>query len=367
MQTQPVHYRDRWIAGWLIFNAVMVLAMAVIGAITRLTESGLSITVWEPLTGWRWPASPEAWQAAFDLYRDTPQYRDIFAGMTLAEFRVIFFWEWFHRLWGRLIGVTFALPLIVFAVKGWIRPHLWPRVLGLLVLGGLQAAMGWYMVQSGLVDRPSVSHYRLAAHLGLALIIFAGLWHTALLVLRPAAGNHAITPGWRGHLWGATALTGVTIVWGAFVAGLDAGLLYPNFPLMGDGPIPPEAWELTPVLLNLVENPATVQLLHRWLGVTTGLVILSLWWRGMQQALTGHQKLVLHGLGLAVLLQIALGIATLYSLVAIPLAAAHQAGAILLLTFLIAALHETRPLPAAAPKSASIQAAGPDIGARAGV
>lgn len=338
----PAVSRRRILAAWLFFNASMVLAMAVIGAITRLTESGLSITVWQPLIGWQWPATPEQWQAAFELYRQTPQYQQVFAGMSLSEFKTIFFWEWFHRLWGRLIGLTFAVPLLFFALRGWIRRAQWPPILGLLALGGLQGFMGWYMVQSGLVERVSVSHYRLAAHLGLALLIFAALVKVGLGVLRPAAHSDAPTLGWRGHLWGCLAVLAVTIVWGAFVAGLDAGLIYNSFPLMGGGLLPSEAWFLSPAWLNALENHATVQFIHRWLGIATALAVLGLWRRARRFALPSGARQAVNAAAFMVVVQVTLGIATLLSQVALPLGAAHQAGAILLLGSLVWVLHETR-------------------------
>ncbi len=315
---------------WLIVNCAMVLAMAVIGAITRLTESGLSITVWEPLLGWRWPMSEAAWQEALDFYRATPYYQAVFAGMAIEQFKVIFFWEWFHRLWGRLIGLTYALPLLVFFALRMVPAGLRWKLLGLLALGGLQAFMGWFMVQSGLVDRPSVSHFRLAMHLGLALLIFALMWRLALDLLWPRPAPAAVAlGGLQAHTTALLALLAVTIAWGAFTAGLDAGMIYGTFPLMGGQLWPPET--AVGGLLAVVEQPAWVQFTHRWLGVTTAVVALWLWLRGRSRMLDSTQRRALWAVALIAAAQMSLGIFTVISVVAIPLAAAHQAGAILLI------------------------------------
>lgn len=329
----------RAIAVWLLVTAGFVFAMTVIGAITRLTESGLSMVEWRPLVGTIPPLSDGEWQRVFDLYRQTPEYLYLNAGMTLAEFQNIFFWEWLHRLWGRLIGLVFLVPFLWFWLTGRLdRPLFW-RLLGLLVLGGLQGLLGWFMVMSGLVDRPSVSHYRLAAHLGLALIIYSLLVWQALALLRPRPADAAPSGALAvpaGHARAALGLAAVTIIWGAFVAGLDAGLAYNSFPLMDGAFLPPESWALSPVWLNAVENTALVQFLHRWLGIATALVVLALWWRVLAcEALQDGTRRLAHGLAVAVLLQVALGIATLLAGVPIWLGALHQAGAVLVLTLLV--------------------------------
>ena len=328
--------RPRLIAYWLLFSAAMVFAMTVIGAITRLTESGLSMVEWRPLIGTIPPLSEAEWLRVFDLYRDTPEYRIINRGMSLEEFRHIFFWEWLHRVWGRSIGVVYALPLLLFWLRGWIPAGYGRRLLVLLVLGGLQGLLGWYMVQSGLIDRPSVSHYRLAAHLSLALVIYALLIWTALDLLspeprstdQPAARSRRI----RRQVWITLGLLSVTIVWGAFVAGLDAGLLYNTWPLMNGAVIPPEAVGPEPVWLSPVENRAMIQFLHRWLGVATLVAVLALTWRCLADPRTGTVALAA---GVAAVVQVCLGVFTLLQMVPIPLAAAHQAGAVVLLTTLL--------------------------------
>ena len=316
---------------WLIACAGMVFAMTVIGAITRLTESGLSMVEWRPLIGAIPPLSDAEWQRVFDLYRDTPEYRLRNAGMGLEAFKTIFFWEWLHRLWGRLIGVVFAVPFLWFWLRGRLPRGMAPKLFGLLVLGGLQGVLGWYMVQSGLIDRPSVSHYRLAAHLGLALVIYALLvW----LILDAIRGGRPAAARAGGHAWGTLGVLAVTIVWGAFVAGMDAGLAYNTWPLMGGVLLPPEAWALSPAWLNAVDNTAMVQFIHRWLGIVTLLAALSLAW--------GCVRNDRPGLGAAVaaasVAQVGIGIATLLTAVAIPVAALHQAGAVVLLTLVVSVI-----------------------------
>lgn len=318
-----------WCGAWLLTCAAMVLAMAVIGAITRLTESGLSITEWKPFAGALPPLNAADWAAAFDLYQKTPEYIHKNAGMSLADFKQIFFWEWFHRLWGRLIGVVFALPLIWMAVRRAVPQGYGWAFLGVLVLGGLQGAMGWYMVQSGLVDRPAVSHYRLAAHLGLAFVIYAVLLRLALdfvtvpRILMPAAPREQTA---KARLFGllCIAMLANTIVWGAFTAGLDAGLIYNTFPLMGGHLLPQDATFLQPLWMNFVESHAGVQFMHRWLATGTGVLILAYAIRVRHTALA-----------MMVVVQVGLGIATLLSHVQIALAATHQAGAFMLAGLLV--------------------------------
>ncbi len=260
---------SRAIALWLLFCCGMVFAMAVIGAITRLTESGLSMVEWKPLIGMLPPLSEAEWNRVFGLYQATPEYRYINAGMSLDEFKHIFFWEWFHRLWGQLIGFAFLLPFLWFWATKRIPKGLMPKLLGLFLLGGLQGGIGWFMVVSGLVDRPSVSHYRLALHLGVAFTIFGLMLWVALGLLdpKPESGRSGAAPALRRHAGLALGLVAVTVAWGAFVAGLDAGMIYNTWPLMGGHLVPEDMWFLDPAALNFVENHAGVQFTHRWLAI----------------------------------------------------------------------------------------------------
>jgi cytochrome c oxidase assembly protein subunit 15 len=335
------------IAYWLLFCAAMVFSMAVIGAITRLTESGLSMVEWKPLIGILPPLSEAEWHRVFDLYKATPEFRINNSWMELEDFKEIFFWEWFHRLWGQLIGFVFLIPLLVFWARGQVTRELRPKLIGLFLLGGLQGVIGWYMVESGLVDQPDVSHYRLALHLGAAILIYALLVRTVLGLLRPVtpAGRDERAPGLRLHARLALLLVAATIVWGAFVAGTGAGFAYNTFPLMDGHILPPEAGSLSPWWMNPLENLAAIQFTHRALAIVTALVVLALWARVRTAKLPGKAGTIASHTAAMVLIQVALGVATLLSVVWMPVAAAHQAGALLVVTGLVWLLHELRSAP----------------------
>ncbi|WP_029009471.1 COX15/CtaA family protein [Azospirillum halopraeferens] len=335
----------RPVALWLLACCAMVFAMAVIGAITRLTESGLSMVEWKPLIGILPPLSEAEWERVFALYRETPEYRVYNAWMDLDGFKRIFFWEWFHRLWGQLIGFAYLAGFVWFLARGAVPRATQPQLWGLFALGGLQGVIGWFMVMSGLVDRPDVSHYRLALHLGVAFLIYALMLKVALGLLDPAPLS-----GWRGgtrplrrHAGWALGLVSITIVWGAFVAGINAGLAYNTFPTMAGRWIPPEIATLQPWWLNPFENTAAVQFIHRWLAIVAALAVLALAWRVRAASLPGRAGMVAGLLAAMVLVQVGLGIATLLTVVWIPVAAAHQAGALLVVTLLVWLLHELQP------------------------
>lgn len=313
------HHPHTAIRNWLFFTAFMVFAMAVIGAITRLTESGLSMVEWKPLIGAIPPLSENEWQRVFALYQKTPEFIHKNSWMALSDFKNIFFWEWLHRLWGRVIGLVFALPLVWFWVRGAIPHGYKAKFLGVLALGGLQGFMGWYMVMSGLVDMPAVSHYRLAAHLGLALVLYAVLLWLALDFTGAAKGPAGSFCEKR-HGWIAFALLSVTILWGAFTAGLDGGMLYNTWPKMDAHWVPPEVTGLWAIL----HDPGAVQFVHRWLAIAAMVALLSF-----------AARMKDHGIAAMSVLQVALGIATVLSVVMIPLAALHQAGAMVLLGLMI--------------------------------
>ncbi|MFM2042330.1 MAG: hypothetical protein RLY86_906 [Pseudomonadota bacterium] len=340
----------RSVSLWLIGCAGMVFAMAIIGAITRLTESGLSITEWRPITGIIPPLTEAQWLVEFEKYRQIPEYKYVNRGMSLDEFKFIFFWEWFHRLWGRLIGIVFAVPFVWFWATGRLTPKLKSRGLLLLALGGLQGFMGWFMVQSGLTERTDVSHYRLAMHLSLAFVIFAALLWVAFDTLDPRPKGHAVPAAarLRRHLWWSLALVSATVVWGAFVAGLNAGFAYNTWPLMNGVFAPAEMWNLSPAALNLVENTAAVQFTHRWLAILTALVIWAYAWRALRAGVTDQGRRLAIALAAAIGGQVLLGISTLLTVVWLPVAAAHQGGALVVIALIIWALHELkRPAPAA--------------------
>jgi heme a synthase len=333
--------RRRMLRWWLGTGAALTLAIVVIGGITRLTQSGLSIVDWNPIMGVIPPLSHAEWMAAFDRYREFPEYQVLRRGMTLSEFQFIFFWEYFHRLVARTIGLVFLVPFLVFWWRGFFPRPLLVRVAGLFFLGAAQGVMGWYMVMSGLVDNPAVSHYRLAAHLSLALAILATcVWLMRDLALadRPADAS----PGReaRRWVWALGALVMVQIVWGAFVAGLKAGRMFNTFPLMGGSLLPPNGLGLRPALLNLVENPITVQWMHRVLGTVLLLAAAAAVVR-MRREEAWVRRLGVAFLALIVA-QYALGVATLLLAVPISLGVLHQLMAAIVLAVWIAWLHRVR-------------------------
>jgi heme a synthase len=334
---------ERLIAAWLLVCCAILFSLVVLGGVTRLTGSGLSITDWRPVTGVLPPFSEQAWQSEFDAYRASPEYQHVNRGMSLHEFKFIYAFEYAHRLLARLLGLVFVVPLAWFWLSGRIPQRLrWP-LLGVLGLGMLQGYMGWFMVKSGLVDIPRVSPYRLGAHLGLALLIYASMFWLALGLLRPAGGrpSEVRAPGVRAAL----VLVAVTIMSGAFVAGLKAGFVYNTFPLMGGKLVPDGLLYLEPAWRNFFENPATVQFTHRVLGLGTLLFVLVVWALAVRAPLRSGQRVYFHGLAVVALLQAGLGIKTLLLYVPISLAAAHQAGAVLLLSAALMALHATRRQP----------------------
>ena len=314
---------------WLYAVAALIVAMIVVGGATRLTESGLSITEWKPVTGALPPLSQADWQAEFDKYKTIPQYEILNKGMGLEDFKRIYWWEWGHRLLGRLIGVAFFLPFLWFAVRGVLRGRLLAQTFGLFLLGGLQGAIGWWMVASGLSERTSVSQYRLAVHLTLACIILAAI----VGVARAISGAPRVAAGalQRGLAWAVLALVLVQIFAGGLVAGLDAGMAYNTWPLM-DGHIVPPLEQLAaaqPFWRNLFENALTVQFNHRMLAY-------GLWALALAQALALHTlpaPAARRGwlVFAAVSAQAALGILTLVHQVPIDLALAHQFGAAVVL------------------------------------
>lgn len=328
-------HQPRALARWLIVVAAMVFVMVVVGGITRLTESGLSMVRWEPIAGIIPPLDEQQWVKEFDGYKATPEYRKINRGMSLDEFKGIFFWEYLHRQIGRLIGLAMILPLAWFAWKRAIPRGYGSRLAALTALVVLQGAIGWWMVASGLIDRPDVSHLRLATHLVTALIFFAGLIWTALDLLGHAR-NPVPGPARLHTLSGAVLLIlGIQITLGAFTAGLDAGFAFASWPLMGETLFPANGWILHwGVIENLRDNPVVVQFLHRWWAwIAAGAALLLAFkarvkWRAAPLVVP-----------LLVATQILLGIETLLSGVAIPIAAAHQAVAVLLLGSLVIAAH----------------------------
>jgi cytochrome c oxidase assembly protein subunit 15 len=325
---------QRSVRNWLIVVAAMIFFMIVLGALTRLTESGLSIVEWRPVTGWLPPLNEPAWQTELQKYLSSPQGRLVNRSFTIAEFQQIYWLEFIHRLWGRLIGLVFALPLAWFWLTGRLSRELKPRLVVLLVLGGLQGALGWAMVESGLVDRPSVSHYRLAAHLLLAVTLYAyTVWLILELAPKPIRRDD---PGTRRKTSALIGFVLLVMTFGAFIAGLRAGHTHNTFPTMSGYWIPPGLFELTPWWINFFENGTTIQFVHRWLAKLAVLGVLALLIRTRRPETFAAVAIAL--------VQLGLGIATILSGVNIALASLHQAGAVLLLTMLIVVRHRATPV-----------------------
>jgi cytochrome c oxidase assembly protein subunit 15 len=325
--------QQRSVAAWLIVCCACVFAMVVVGGVTRLTHSGLSIVEWQPIVGTLPPLDHAQWEEAFAKYRQTPEYREVNRGMTLEAFKGIFWWEYFHRLLARTIGVIFLVPLLVFVARGRIDRSRVPRLAGIFVLGGLQGALGWYMVKSGLVDDPRVSQYRLTAHLGMAVLIYGAMFWLALDLLHPRRIAHHDARVARLRRLAAllAPLVLVIILTGGLVAGIRAGFAYNTFPSMNGHVVPPEILMLEPWYRNFFYNMATVQFDHRFIAWLLALLVPVFWWRVMRHpAAPRAARLGAHAMLAMLAVQVALGIATLVLRVPVPLAALHQAGAVLL-------------------------------------
>jgi cytochrome c oxidase assembly protein subunit 15 len=330
------------VAIWLLVVCALVFTMVVVGGLTRLTGSGLSMVEWQPATGFIPPLSEAEWQKTFDKYRQFPEFININRDMDLAGFKDIFWLEFIHRVLGRIIGLAFLLPFLYFLARRMIPAKLTPRMILMFALGGMQGVLGWYMVKSGLVDDPHVSQYRLTAHLMLAVMIYALMFWTALGLLPgngKDAGDHS---GWNRLAWPAillTLLVALTMSSGGLVAGLKAGLVYNTFPLMGDALIAPGVYAEAPWYAAAFEDAITVQFNHRLLAIVTFILIVVFWLRARKAALpdgTGMAMQLMLGMAMV---QVALGITTLIMRVPVQLGAAHQAGALLLLTSLLIVVH----------------------------
>jgi cytochrome c oxidase assembly protein subunit 15 len=333
----------RQVAAWLLVCCALVFALVVVGGITRLTRSGLSIVEWQPIVGILPPVNDAQWQEVFHKYQQTPEYQKVNLGMRLDEFKRIFWWEYFHRLLGRAVGLVFFLPLLYFALSHRIGRGLALRLFGILLLGALQGALGWYMVKSGLVDDPRVSQYRLTAHLGLAFLIFASIFWTALDLLapQPARPDPARSRLQRSAA-GLSAIIFLMALSGGLVAGMHAGLAYNTFPLMNGHLVPPEYLALQPWYRNLFNNVPAVQFDHRLIAWLLAILVPLFWLRSRSVQLEPRARLASNLLVLALALQIAVGISTLLLMVPVPLAAAHQAGALTLFAASLWACHELR-------------------------
>ncbi len=334
---------NKYIRRWLWCGAALIFLMVVIGGITRLTGSGLSMSDWNLIMGAVPPMNESQWIDTFEEYKQFPQYRQLNEGMSLHEFKQIFFWEYAHRLLGRLIGLVFLLPFLFFWIRGYFSKKMLNRALILFALGGLQGAMGWIMVKSGLVDVPYVSHYRLAMHLLLAFVLVGFCTWYALDLKRQKSGRKIKNMGSL-NFW-ALATAGIFIIqliWGAFTAGLDAGFIYNTFPLMNGNWLPQNAWSMQPFFINLLENPGTVQWLHRIFGTLLLLLVIGLWFSTYKTKATDslHVKAAL--LVLLVILQYLLGIFTVLYQVPVTLGVMHQGIAMIIWVGWLFYYHEFR-------------------------
>jgi len=337
--------QPRAVAAWLLVCCALVFALIVVGGVTRLTHSGLSITEWQPIVGTLPPLSEAQWNEAFAKYQATPEYLQVNHDMGIDAFKGIFWWEYVHRLLGRLVGIAFIVPLLWFVARGRLptTPGLAPTLFGIFVLGAMQGALGWYMVQSGLVNDPRVSQLRLTAHLGLALLIFAAMFWTALTLLRaPGPADARIKPLFRAAA-SLAALIFVMALSGGLVAGIRAGFAYNTFPLMNGNVVPPEIMLIRPWYMNFVNNMATVQFDHRLLAWVLLAWVPIWWWRvHAAPAIPARARVAGHLLLAMLFVQVTLGISTLLLVVPLPLAALHQAGAVLLFAAALNAAHALR-------------------------
>jgi len=335
---------DRQVATWLLFCAAVVFGMILLGGVTRLTNSGLSMVEWKPLVGVIPPLSQEAWLETFEKYKQFPEYQKVNRGMSLDAFKAIFMYEYLHRVLGRLIGVIFFFPMVYFWLKGRLRPGLSPHLLVLFFLGGFQGLLGWYMVKSGLVNNPRVSQYRLTAHLGVAVLIYAYmLWLSLelLLLRRTQAGS---VPAVRAGPFARFAVVLVGLIYlmiltGGLVAGTRAGLAYPTWPLMGDSFVPPGLYSMTPIWMSAFEDVTTIQFNHRMFAYALVVLIVSFVVAVFRTQTSAISKFAVSLLGAATVLQVTLGISTLLLQVPVAVAAAHQGGAVLLLSASIYCAH----------------------------
>ncbi len=334
----------RQIALWLFLCCSMVFAILVVGGITRLTHSGLSMVEWKPLVGIIPPLNEAEWQETFGKYKQSPEYKTMNGGMSLEAFKGIFFWEYWHRVLGRLMGIAFLLPYLYFLIRHRIDRPLKLKLLAIFLLGGLQGAMGWYMVKSGLIDNPRVSQYRLTAHLSIAFLIFTAMFWVALGLWRSRATPTANAP--RGGLHKAgfwfCLLVFYMVISGGFVAGTRAGKVYNTFPLMNGALAPPELFVLEPWYLNFVENISTIQFDHRLGAWALAFLLPWFWWRIRRAAVSPAAHLASNLLLAALAVQLTLGIATLLLRVPIALGAAHQGGAMVVFGLLLWLNHELR-------------------------
>ncbi|WP_417196219.1 COX15/CtaA family protein [Bizionia sp.] len=323
---------------WLLTGCVLIFIMVVVGGITRLTDSGLSMSDYKLITGTIPPLNDAEWQDAFALYQQYPEFQKLHSHFTLEDFKGIYFWEWFHRLIGRVIGLVFIIPFLYFLFRKQLTKSTIKKCLVLLGLGGFQGFLGWYMVKSGLVDMPDVSHFRLAAHLTTAFLTFAATLWVALDLIYP--DKKVIDKKFRNLIIVSYLILIVQIIYGGFVAGLKAGLLHNHWPFMNEGKFMHHTvYILEPFYKNLIENPSGIQFIHRTLAYLVVASIFILWFKAREMALTNLQQKSINALLILVGFQFLLGVLTIIYAVPLWLGVAHQVGAFFLLSAMTFTLH----------------------------
>jgi len=324
---------------WLLIGCILIFIMVVVGGITRLTHSGLSISNYKLISGTIPPMNDIEWQEAFDLYKQYPEYQKLNTHFDLQDFKDIYFWEWLHRVLGRFIGVVFFIPFLYFLVRKQLSKPTIKKSIILLILGGFQGFLGWYMVKSGLVDNPDVSHYRLAAHLTTAFITFAYTFWVALDLIFP--NKKEINKKIRNLIRFGLGILIIQIIYGAFVAGLDAGFIHNHWPMMNEGKFIHETVyiEQSPVYKNFIEGKSGVQFVHRMLAYLVALIIIIIWNKTIKLEITNYQKKAINFLLVMVGVQFLLGVLTIIMQVPVWLGVAHQVGAFVLLSIMTFALH----------------------------
>ena len=324
---------------WLLTGCFLIFVMVVVGGITRLTHSGLSISNYKLISGTLPPMNEVEWQQAFDLYKQYPEYQKLNNHFSLEDFKDIYFWEWLHRFIGRMIGLVFIFPFVYFLITKQLTKPTIKKAIILLGLGAFQGFLGWYMVKSGLVDNPDVSHYRLAAHLTTAFVTFAYTFWVAMDLMFPI--NKRIDIRFRNLIrWGMAILL-IQIVYGAFVAGLDAGFIHNHWPMMSEGKFMHDTVyiEQSPLYLNFIEGKSGVQFVHRILAYVVVIFVLLIWNKTKKMKLNEYQLKGINAMVIIVFLQFLLGVFTILLQVPVWLGVAHQIGAFLLLTAMTFTLH----------------------------
>ncbi|MBO6880398.1 COX15/CtaA family protein [Winogradskyella sp.] len=324
---------------WLLIGCALIFVMVIVGGITRLTHSGLSISNYKLISGTIPPMNEVEWNEAFDLYKQYPEYQKLNYGMSLEEFKDIYFWEWIHRVIGRFIGLVFIIPFVYFLIKKRLSKSTIKKSIILLLMGGFQGFLGWYMVKSGLVDRPDVSHYRLAAHLTTAFLTFAYTFWVALDLMFP--NKKQIDKKLRNLIRIGLIVLIIQIIYGAFVAGLDAGWIHNHWPFMSEGKFIHETVyiEQNPTYLNFIEGKSGVQFVHRTLAYIVVIFILAIWYKATRNEITHWQTKGVNSLLIMVGVQFLLGVLTLIYAVPVWLGVLHQVGAFILLSCMVFTLH----------------------------